>query len=119
MLYYNRSDGDMVTQIKNKIDAASVKQTSVTLLIEHSPCCLLAFAAGFVGISFLSHNPLIELSFALFGAVIGKRIGHKYFHKACCRNDQKIPFIGLNKKHLIFALAFGFASWAIHQILIH
>jgi hypothetical protein len=47
---------------------ASVKTKGLTLAIEHAPCCLLSFAAGFIGIAALNHNPVIELGFAIGGA---------------------------------------------------
>jgi hypothetical protein len=110
---------DMIATVKSKMSLPAFKQGALTLLIEHSPCCLLAFFAGFVGIAFLYHNPLIELGFALGGALIGKKIGQRYFHSTCCSDTDNIPFIGLTGRQVMIALLIGLLSWSAHQGLVH
>lgn len=90
----------------------NLKTKGLSLLIEHSPCCILSFVAGFVGISFLNHNPVIELGFALGGALLGEYIGHKIFHRHThCHNNAL--------RRYAIALAIGLVSWALHQVFIH
>jgi hypothetical protein len=102
--------------LRTHFNLASFKTKGLTLLIEHSPCCLLSFASGFVGMSALAHNPALELGFALGGALIGDHIGHKYLNKDCCKDDKKVD----NKlRRYSLALCFGLASWGAHQVLIH
>ena len=110
---------NFLSTLKYKCRPAALKQSGLTLVIEHSPCCLLAFVAGFIGISFLYHNPVLELGFAMGGAVIGKRIGQKYFQTQCCDDTRPLPYIGLTVKDCGFAFVFGGISWALHQILVH
>lgn len=109
----------MIATVRNKMRLPALKQGAVTLIIEHSPCCLLAFVAGFAGIAFLNHNPLIELGFALGGALIGKKIGQRYFHAICCSNAENLPFIGLTARQVMIALSIGLLSWGAHQMLVH
>jgi hypothetical protein len=102
--------------LSNHFNWASFKSKSLTLLIEHSPCCLLSFASGFLGVSVLNHNPVLELGFALSGALIGDHIGHKYFNQDCCKDDKKSE----NKlRRYALALSFGLASWGAHQMFFH
>ena len=93
---------------------SAIKTKGLTLLIEHAPCCILSFAAGFVGIAAINHNPILELSFALGGALVGEHIGHKYFSK---KHEHK--GLASNIKRYSIALAFGIASWGVHQALFH
>lgn len=93
----------------------SFKTKGLTLLIEHAPCCLLSFGAGFIGISVLAHNPILELGFALGGAFLGDHIGHKYFNKDCCKDGKKTNRL----RRYSLAFCFGMASWGAHQLLFH
>ena len=103
--------------LAGKLTFNRIKKTSLTLTIEHAPCCLLSFGAGFIGIPFMYHNPVLELGFAMGGAMAGEYIGHKYL----CRPANEQPF---SKKHSIvrrygLSLIFGVASWGAHQVLFH
>lgn len=93
----------------------SFKTRGLTLLIEHSPCCILSFAAGLVGISFLNHNPMLELGFALGGAVVGERIGHHIFHKG---EHHHHGWKDTARRYGL-SLMFGLASWGVHQQFLH
>lgn len=94
-----------------------VKTKSIAFIIEHSPCCLLSFAAGFIGLPMLYHNPRIELAFAIFGAVFGEWLGHRLFHKHdSCHHDTCIR--GTLRRYAI-SLLIGLASWGLHQQLFH
>lgn len=93
----------------------ALKSKALTLVIEHAPCCILSLAAASVGLPFLNHNPAIELGFALGGAVIGEHIGHKYLIKNHTHADGWKSHV----KRYGFALAFGVASWGVHQTFFH
>lgn len=100
----------------SEIQPAKVNYKSklISLCIEHLPCCLLSAMAGFLSIPWFNHNPLIELGFAVGGALIGEYIGHRIF----CAHDHKQTA----RKTLLryaFALAIGIASWGVHQVLFH
>ena len=94
----------------------SFKTKGLTLLIEHAPCCILSFAAGFIGISALNHNPVLELGFAMGGAIIGEYVGHKFFVKSHTHKGTGLK--SFTKRYSV-ALAFGLASWGVHQALFH
>lgn len=97
--------------------ARNLKSKSIAFLIEHSPCCLLSFAAGFVGLPMLYHNPRIELAFAIVGAVLGEYLGHRWFHKdGSCHHETCIR--GVMRRYA-FSLLIGLASWGLHQKLFH
>ncbi|MCS5596320.1 MAG: hypothetical protein VYC19_11380 [Pseudomonadota bacterium] len=101
--------------LRSHFSFASAKSKALTLAIEHAPCCLLSFAAGFVGIAALNHNPLIELGFAIGGAFIGDHVSHRYFNKNCQTSQTKW---GRAKRYSL-TLCFGLASWGAHQMLFH
>ena len=101
--------------LKNAFNLRSMGTKALTLTIEHAPCCILSFAAGFVGLPLLNHNPTIELGFALGGAVIGEHIGHKLFSK----NHSHGHGWGSKIKRYGLALSFGVASWGVHQTFFH
>jgi len=84
-------------------------------LIEHAPCCILSFAAGFIGLPILNHNPIVELGFAFGGAVAGEYIGHKYFVK----NHTHKPGWKSTVRRYGLSLVFGLASWGVHQAVFH
>ena len=94
----------------------SLKTKGFTLLLEHSPCCLLIFGAGVLGAySAFNHNPVLEFGFAVGGAIAGEHFGHKWFHKECCIDET---WRGTVKRYSM-ALCFGVASWGAHQVLLH
>lgn len=95
----------------------NMKKKSIAFLIEHSPCCILSFAAGFIGLPMLAHNPPIELCFAIFGAIIGEYIGHRIFHKHdSCSHDACARAV---IRRYGLSLLIGLASWGAHQTLFH
>lgn len=96
---------------------ASIKTKGVALIIEHAPCCILSVAAGLIGVSSLNHNPVLELGFAVGGAITGEYLGHKYFFKNC-QHDSVSDKIAVIKRYGI-ALSFGLLTWGAHQIIFH
>lgn len=104
----------MIEKLAPYFNLTVLKTKGFTLLIEHAPCCILSFAAGFIGIAALNHNPLLELGFALGGALIGEHIGHKYFSK-----NHEHKGIVSNLKRYGLAISFGLASWGVHQTFFH
>jgi len=95
----------------------SIKTRGTALIIEHTPCCLLSFAAASIGVSILNHNPILELGFAIGGAIIGEHLGHRYFFKKC-HLESNSNRITIAKRYGV-ALAFGLATWGAHQVLFH
>ncbi len=91
----------------------NAKGKALAFTLEHSPCCLLSVAGSALGIQVLNHNPHIELAFAIGGAVTGEYIGHRFF---CAGHHRKI---GQTIKSYGIALAFGLATWSIHQEVFH
>jgi hypothetical protein len=104
-----------IKTLRSKFNLSAIKTKGLTLLIEHAPCCILSFAAGFIGISILNHNPILELGFAIGGAIIGEHIGHKYFVK----NHTHKPGWKSKAKRYGASIAFGLASWGVHQAAFH
>jgi hypothetical protein len=110
--------------LRLRFNMQSLKTKGLTLLIEHSPCCILSFGAAMIGVPFLRHNPVIELGFAIGGAIVGEHIGHKYFHKHTGAHDahghshEKEGWRGLCVRYGL-ALTFGLASWGVHQVYFH
>jgi hypothetical protein len=111
--------GLKLTSVRFQFNINSIKTKGLTLLIEHSPCCLLAFAAGFLGLPLLNHNPAIELGFAVAGAFIGEYIGHNYLFKKSCQSHSHDEGLKGRMKRYGLALAFGLASWGLHQAFLH
>lgn len=107
----------MCLNIRPAFNGASIKTKALTLLIEHSPCCLLSVAAGFIGIPGMAHNPAIELALAIGGAIIGETVGHRLFHKKSAESRAE----GYKKTLRRYGLSclFGLASWGVHQTLLH
>lgn len=101
--------------LRSHFSLASIKTKGLTLAIEHSPCCLLSFAAGFIGVAALHHNPLLELGFAIGGALIGDHVAHKYIKKDCVHNHTNWGKV----KRYSLSVCFGLASWGAHQLLLH
>lgn len=100
--------------LKTHFNLRSLKTKGLTLLIEHLPCCILSVAAGFIGLPLLNHNPVIELGFAIGGAITGEYVGHKYFLK------HKHPETTMHQfRRYGLSLLFGLASWGLHQKLFH
>ncbi len=93
---------------------ARLKAQTLALTIEHAPCCLLTAVAASIGLPLLRHNPLIELGFAMGGALIGEFVGHRYIlrHTHC----ETVRHVW--QRYLI-ALAIGLITWGLHQILFH
>lgn len=88
---------------------------AIALVLEHLPCCLLSVAAAAVGIPFLNHNTLLELGFAIGGAIAGEYIGHKYIFKKYCADHTAEPAA----RRYAIALAIGLTTWGAHQIFLH
>jgi len=91
----------------------SMKGKAIALTLEHAPCCLLSIGASYIGVNTLNHNPALELGFAVGGAIIGEKIGHKLFchgHDSSWRDTAKRYGI---------SLAFGLSTWGIHQQYFH
>jgi hypothetical protein len=105
---------DTPQSLRLPFSLSAVKTKGLTLAIEHAPCCILSFAAGFIGLPMLTHNPVIELGFAVGGAVAGEHIGHRLFSKHTHGSG-----LGSAVKRYGIALAFGLASWGAHQALFH
>jgi hypothetical protein len=101
--------------LKTHFNLRSVKTKGLTLLIEHGPCCILSVAAGFIGLPMLAHNPVLELGFAIGGAFTGEYIGHRLFHR---KSEGHKPPVSRWRRYGV-ALAFGLASWGIHQAVFH
>lgn len=104
-----------IRKLRMQFNLQAVKTKGLTLMIEHAPCCLLSIVGGLVGVSAFNHNPVLELGFALGGAVVGEYIGHKYFAKNC---THKSDFRTTAKRYGL-SLAFGLASWGAHQAFLH
>lgn len=85
------------------------------LLIEHLPCCLLSLAAAAIGIPFLNHNSVLELGFAVGGALLGEYIGHRFIFKKTCHTGTSAH--GIRRYSL--ALAIGLVTWGLHQAFLH
>ena len=100
--------------LKRAFNMSSIKTKALTLLIEHGPCCIFTAVAGFAGLPFLNHNPVLEFGFAMGGAVLGEYIGHRIFHNKG-HQHHNVP----HYKRYGLALMFGIASWGAHQILLH
>lgn len=101
--------------LKLEFNLKAIKTKALTLLIEHGPCCILSFAAGFIGLPFLNHNPMVELGFAFGGAIAGEYIGHKYFEK---NHTHKLGWKATVRRYGL-SLVFGLASWGVHQVAFH
>lgn len=101
--------------LRISFNMSAIKTKGLTLLIEHAPCCLLSLAAGFIGLSAFNHNPVLELGFALGGAVVGEHIGHKYFAK---KHTHKPGWKSQAKRYGL-SLLFGLTSWGGHQVAFH
>lgn len=96
------------------------RRRSVPLIIEHLPCCVLSFLAGFVGVAFLHHNPVLELAFAIGGALIGEKLAHKFFlTQENCPCDDNHSSSKYKLKGYALAITIGVISWGIHQIFFH
>lgn len=101
--------------INVKFNASALKTKGLSLLIGHGPCCGLSFVAGLMAIPGFSHNPLIELCFALGGAAAGEYVGHKYFVKEHAHKSGWKP----TAKRYGLSLLFGLAAWGVHQAVFH
>lgn len=106
---------ETVRKLRTRFNLSAIKTKGLTLLIEHGPCCLLSAAAGFIGVSTFNHNPILELGFALGGAVAGEYLGHKYFAKNC---HHGAGWKSTAKRYGL-SLMFGLASWGVHQAVFH
>lgn len=96
------------------------RRRGVALVLEHMPCCILSFVAGFVGVSVLHHNPVLELGFAIGGALVGEKLAHKFFlTQENCPCDDNHNSDNYKIKGYSLAIAIGVSSWAIHQVLVH
>lgn len=107
-----------LTALRRGFNRRNIKTKGLALLIEHAPCCLLSVAASFAGLPFLRHNPLLELGFALGGAMIGEFIGHRYFH---VHDGVHTHGNGVRSTVLrySFAIMIGLATWGVHQAYFH
>lgn len=101
--------------LRQHFNLRSLKTKGLTLLIEHGPCCILSAAAGFIGVHGLAHNPMLELGFAVGGAFAGEYIGHRLFHKGKDHGGGRWQ----GARRYALALAFGLASWGVHQKVFH
>lgn len=102
---------------------ANFRNKAITQVIEHLPCCLLSAGAGLIGLSALNHNPMLELGFALGGAIAGEHIGHNLAKKFNWEHDCGGPLaskkiIGIPKDYLI-AISIGLITWGGHQVFFH
>lgn len=109
--------------IKTHFTFATLRNKAFTQIIEHTPCCILAASAGAIGIPALSHNPVLELGFALGGAIAGEHIGHSLakkfnWHHACGGPLASKRIFGIPKDYIV-ALSIGLATWGGHQALFH
>ncbi len=108
------------TTLKPSFNLRSLSARGLGLAIEHLPCCILTVVAASIGIPFLSHNPLLELGFAIGGAVTGEYIGHKYiFNKHCAHGGHSHEGRKDVAKRYAIALAIGLTTWGAHQALFH
>lgn len=101
--------------LRQHFNLHSVKTKGLTLLIEHGPCCILSFSAGLIGLPGLNHNPVLELGFALGGAVVGEFAGSRLFHKHAHAHEA----MGRTLRRYGLSLLFGVASWGVHQKFMH
>lgn len=108
-------------QIKPPLRLRNLSARGLGLAIEHLPCCILTVIAASIGIPFLSHNPVIELGFAIGGAFVGEYIGHKFIFKHHCNGDA--CHRAESRRHMlsryVIALAIGLSTWAAHQVVFH
>lgn len=100
---------------KRRFDRRHLPAKGLALLIEHLPCCILSMVAASIGLPFMRHNPVIELGFAVFGAIFGEWIGHKYFLK----NHTHDHGLRATFMRYGFALSLGLTTWWLHQIFFH
>lgn len=106
--------------IKPSFNLRSLSARGLGLAIEHLPCCILTVVAASIGIPFLSHNPLLELGFAVGGAMIGEYVGHKYiFNKHCGHGGHSHESRNAVAKRYAIALAIGLTTWGAHQLFFH
>lgn len=106
--------------LKPTFNIRSLSARGLGLAIEHLPCCLLTVVAASIGIPFLSHNPALELGFAVGGAMIGEYIGHKYiFNKQCAHGGHGHESRKDTAKRYAIALAIGLTTWGAHQAFFH
>lgn len=105
----------MPFSIQQHFNARTVKTKGLTLLIEHGPCCILSLAAGFVGLPWIAHNPMLELGFAMGGAIIGEYVGHRLFHTHSHAADSAAR----TARRYGLSVLFGLASWGVHQVAFH
>lgn len=109
-----------LSTLKPSFNLRSLSARSLGLAIEHLPCCILTVVAASIGIPFLSHNPLLELGFAVGGAMIGEYVGHKYiFNKHCGHAGHDHESRKSVAKRYAIALAIGLTTWGAHQALFH
>lgn len=102
------------TQTPFRQRLARLKAQSLALVIEHAPCCLLTAIAATIGLPLLNHNPIIELGFAIGGAMIGEYVGHRYILRHTCPETRHHTL-----QRYAIALAIGLITWGLHQILFH
>jgi hypothetical protein len=93
---------------------ATFRARGLALMIEHAPCCLLTAIAATIGLPLLNHNPVIELGFAIGGAMIGEYVGHRYILRHTCPETHAHTV-----QRYAIALAIGLITWGLHQILFH
>ncbi len=106
--------------IKPSFNLRSISARGLGLAIEHLPCCILTVVAASIGIPFLSHNPVLELGFAVGGAMIGEYVGHKYiFNKHCGHSSHQHEGRKDTAKRYAIALAIGLTTWGAHQAFFH
>lgn len=106
--------------IRPSFNLRSLSARGLGLAIEHLPCCILTVVAASIGIPFLSHNPVLELGFAVGGAMIGEYVGHKYiFNKHCGHGGHSHEERTDTAKRYAIALAIGLTTWGAHQVFFH
>ena len=106
--------------LKPTFNLRSLSARGLGLAIEHLPCCILTVVAASIGIPFFSHNPVLELGFAVGGAMIGEYVGHKYiFNKHCGHGDHHHEGRKDIAKRYAIALAIGLTTWGAHQAFFH
>ena len=107
-----------LSSLKTSFNLRSLSARSLGLAIEHLPCCILTVVAASIGIPFLSHNPVLELGFAIGGAMIGEYVGHKYIFNRHCGNHSHEGRSHTARRYAI-ALAIGLTTWGAHQMIFH
>lgn len=122
MLYYNITVINVISRLKESFNLKACRRTLMAIGIKEIPCLLLTFGGAAIGLSFLNHNPAIELGMALAISFGSEYVAENYLFKKdkCCDvhpNEKKI--FGLTPRSFLFALTIGVATWWAHGVLLH